>query len=133
MMDAPSGVPGERILAASPASVFWLCVPTINAALAAPNPTLNSVITTLLTEQAALGVVQPPPGGNSPGPGQPQYAGAVAKDGRATTMHDFKQLEAQFKGFNLQTDTGRRDAIAATLVPGKVLLAIRVDYECSSP
>ena len=96
---------------------------TINAALAvaAPTPTITSVVDALLSENASLGAGAP--GGSLPA----GMAGSVAadKDGHATTLALFKNLEATVNGFNLDTEVGRRDALAAALVPGNVILATR--------
>ena len=61
-------------------------MPTINVALAAAQATITSVVTALLAENTALVAAQQQPPAVQPGAmPQPQYAGALDKDGQATT------------------------------------------------
>ena len=96
--------------------------PTINAALARPSPTLHTVVASLLNENLVLAAGAP--GGASAALGA--GLASVDKDGHATTLAPFKILEAAMPGYNLLTEVGRRDALAAALAPGNLVLVLRV-------
>ena len=105
---------------------------TINTAMAAPGHTLVSVVTSLLDEHRNLSAGAPGGAVAALGAG----ATSVDKDGQATTLAAFKALEARMVGYNLLTEVGRRDALAAALAPGDVVLATRVvfrEYDISKP
>ena len=108
-------------------------LPTINAALAAPGtPSIKSVVASLLKENAALAAGAPGGAASALGAG----SAAVDNDGLATTLAPFKTLEANMTGYNLLTDTGRRDALAAALAPGNLVIVARVvfrPYQASKP
>ena len=96
--------------------------PTVNAAMATAGATTQSVVQSVLKEHLALSAGAP--GGASAALGA--GSAAVDKDGQATTLANFKALEAQMPGYNLLTEAGRRDALTAALAPGVVVIATRV-------
>ena len=103
--------------------------PTINAAMALPGPTLQSVVQSLLKENLVLAAGAP--GGAGTGLGA--SLAVVDKDGHATTLAPFKALEAAMGGYNLLTEAGRRDALTAALAPGDLVLVLRVVFRDFSP
>lgn len=104
-------------------------LPTINAALGKPSPTLRSVVASLLSEHMVLAAGAP--GGASAALGS--SLAAMDKDGHATTLAPFKALEAAMVGYNLLTEAGRRDALAAALAPGNLVIVVRVVFREYSP
>ena len=97
---------------------------TIDEALNAPNPTIASVTDALLKENTTL-IAGAMSSGSTP-MGISSGAAAVDRDGKATTTALFKVLERNITGYNLLTETGRRDALTAGLASGDTLLVTRV-------
>ena len=98
--------------------------PTINPILSGAAPTLPGLVLALLDENA---VVTPAGAGSSatPGDGSASQGGAAA-DGRALTLQSFKDVESALLALDLESETGRRDAISAVLLQGECVLATRI-------
>ena len=98
--------------------------PTINAALAKANPTLNDVTAALLAENAIMA----PVGSSAANPvvGQGAPGGGADTDGIALSRQPFKDVEAVLGALDLSSEQGQRNAITAILAKGECILAIRI-------